>query len=61
MTSAISFNMDLGTFRISACIAPIIETLPSELKMMQNIEDLKNDSATTQLGRKGGDENYEEG
>ncbi len=38
-----------------------LETLPSELKSMQNIEYLKNDNATTQLGRKGGDENNEEG
>ena len=38
-----------------------LETLPSELKAMQNIEYFKNDNATPQLGRKGGDENNEEG
>ena len=38
-----------------------LETLPSELKSVQNIEYFKNENTSTQLGRKGGDENNEEG
>ena len=38
-----------------------LESLPSELKSVQNIEYLKNENNTTQIGRKGGDENNEEG
>ena len=37
-----------------------LETLPSDLKSMQNIEYFKKENASTQLGRKGGDENHEE-
>ena len=38
-----------------------LETLPSELKSVQNIEYFKNENTSTQLGRKGGDDNNEEG
>jgi len=38
-----------------------LETLPSELKSMRNIEYFKNENASTQLKRKGRDENNEEG
>ena len=38
-----------------------LESLPSELKSVQNIEYFKNENTSTQLGRKGGDENNEEG
>ena len=34
-----------------------LETLPSELKSIQNIEYVKNENASTQIGLKGGDEN----
>ena len=37
-----------------------LETLPSDLKSMQNIEYFKKENASTQLGRKGGGENHEE-
>ena len=37
-----------------------LETLPSDLKSMQNIEYFKKENASTQLGRKDGDDNHEE-